>query len=106
MNGQATTPAIEFREVSISFDDVPALQNVSFVLNAGEMICITGDSCSGKSVLLRLTLGLLRCGRHQADIRARQPCRRLAARLFARPCRADGLDGRGLRDPVAGDRRL
>ena len=54
------TPAIEFRNVSISFDDVQALQNISFMLQRGEMICITGDSDSGKSVLLRLALGFLR----------------------------------------------
>jgi phospholipid/cholesterol/gamma-HCH transport system ATP-binding protein len=53
-------PAIEFRNVSISFDGVPALQNVSFTLHRGEMICITGDSQSGKSVLLRLAIGFLR----------------------------------------------
>jgi phospholipid/cholesterol/gamma-HCH transport system ATP-binding protein len=52
--------AIEFRNVSISFDDVQALQNVSFTLREGEMICITGDSGSGKSVLLKLALGFLR----------------------------------------------
>jgi ABC-type Fe3+/spermidine/putrescine transport system ATPase subunit len=51
------TPAIEFRNVSISFDDVQALRNVSFRLPPGEMICITGDSDSGKSVLLRLAAG-------------------------------------------------
>jgi phospholipid/cholesterol/gamma-HCH transport system ATP-binding protein len=55
-----TTPAIEFRNVSVSFGDVPALRDVSFVLPPGEMICITGDSQSGKSVLLRLAIGLLR----------------------------------------------
>jgi nitrate/nitrite transporter NarK len=54
------TPAIEFRNVSISFDDVQALKNISFTLPRGEMICITGDSGSGKSVLLRLALGFLR----------------------------------------------
>jgi phospholipid/cholesterol/gamma-HCH transport system ATP-binding protein len=54
------TPAIEFRNVSISFDDVQALQNISFTLPRGEMILITGDSDSGKSVLLRLALGFLR----------------------------------------------
>jgi phospholipid/cholesterol/gamma-HCH transport system ATP-binding protein len=54
------TPAIEFRNVSISFDDVQALQNISFMLPRGEMILITGDSDSGKSVLLRLALGFLR----------------------------------------------
>jgi phospholipid/cholesterol/gamma-HCH transport system ATP-binding protein len=53
-------PAIEFRNVSISFDDVQALKNISFTLPRGEMICITGDSGSGKSVLLRLALGFLR----------------------------------------------
>jgi ABC-type polar amino acid transport system ATPase subunit len=53
-------PAIEFRNVSISFDDMRALQNISFTLPRGEMLCITGDSDSGKSVLLRLALGFLR----------------------------------------------
>ncbi len=52
-------PAIEFRNVSINFDDVQALKNISFTLQRGEMICITGDSDSGKSVLLRLALGFL-----------------------------------------------
>ena len=54
------TPAIEFRNVSVSFDDVQALQDITFTLERGELICITGDSASGKSVLLRLALGLLR----------------------------------------------
>ena len=53
-------PAIEFRNVSISFDGAPALQNISFTLPRSEMLCITGDSDSGKSVLLRLALGFLR----------------------------------------------
>ena len=52
-------PAIEFRNVSISFDDLPALKQVSFTLGPGEMIFLTGDSQSGKSVLLRLALGFL-----------------------------------------------
>ena len=56
----ATAPAIEFRNVSISFDDLPALDNVSFRLAQGEMIVLTGVSASGKSVLLRLAMGLLR----------------------------------------------
>jgi phospholipid/cholesterol/gamma-HCH transport system ATP-binding protein len=54
------TPAIEFRNVSIGFDDTPVLQNISFTLRKGEMLCVTGDSASGKSVLLRLAIGFLR----------------------------------------------
>ncbi len=54
------TPAIEFRNVSISFGGAKALDHVSFTLRQGEMILITGDSRSGKSVLLRLAIGFLR----------------------------------------------
>ena len=50
--------AIEFRHVSISFEDKLALDDVSFRLERGQMICITGISGSGKSVLLRVASGL------------------------------------------------
>src|ERR1043165_8039629 len=53
-------PAIEFRHVILNFGDNVALNNVSFTLNKGEMILITGVSGSGKSVLLRLAMGLLK----------------------------------------------
>lgn len=54
------TPAIEFRNVFLSFDDHLVLNNVSFTLNRGDMILLTGVSGSGKSVVLRLAIGLLR----------------------------------------------
>src|ERR1041384_1064040 len=56
----AQIPAIEFRNVSLSFGDNVALNNVSFILHHGEMILLTGVSGSGKSVLLRLAMGLLK----------------------------------------------
>jgi len=65
-------PAIEFRNVSISFDDAQVLKNISFTLPRGEMICITGDSDSGKSVLLRLALGFLRPDEGQIWINGRE----------------------------------
>jgi len=52
------TPAIEFHRVSISFDTTRALDDISFQLPRGGMICITGVSGSGMSVLLRLAAGL------------------------------------------------
>ena len=58
MNDQ--TPAIEFRNVSLSFDDTVALSDVSFTVNQGEMLVVTGVSGSGKSVLLHLAMGLLK----------------------------------------------
>jgi phospholipid/cholesterol/gamma-HCH transport system ATP-binding protein len=56
----AHAPAIEFRKVSLSFDDHPALSDISFSLDRGEMILLTGVSGSGKSVLLRLAMGLIK----------------------------------------------
>src|SRR5687768_13997536 len=57
MNAQ--TPAIEFRNVTLSFDDDPVLNDVSFTLEHGEMILLTGFPGSGKSVLLLLAIGVL-----------------------------------------------
>jgi len=56
----AQAPAIEFRNVFLSFDDHLVLNNVSFTLDRGEMVFLTGVSGSGKSVLLRLAMGLLK----------------------------------------------
>ena len=51
-------PAIEFRNVWVSFDEKIVLSDISFRLERGEMIFITGESGSGKSVLLRLAIAL------------------------------------------------
>ena len=59
MNSANPAAAIEFRNVYLSFDGVPALSDVSFRLESGEMIFLTGISGSGKSVLLSLAMGLL-----------------------------------------------
>jgi len=58
----ADRPVIEFREVSISFDDPPRriLDRISFKVYKGEMRIILGPTGSGKSTILRLTIGLLR----------------------------------------------
>ena len=55
-----SVPAIEFHNVYLSFDETPALIDVSFRLERGEMVLLTGVSGSGKSVLLRLAIGLLK----------------------------------------------
>jgi phospholipid/cholesterol/gamma-HCH transport system ATP-binding protein len=51
-------PAIEFRNVSLSFDEKRVLSDINFKLGRGEMLFITGESGSGKSVLLRLAIAL------------------------------------------------
>jgi phospholipid/cholesterol/gamma-HCH transport system ATP-binding protein len=53
-----STPVIEFRGVSLSFDEKLVLSDINFRLERGEMIFITGESGSGKSVLMRLAIAL------------------------------------------------
>jgi phospholipid/cholesterol/gamma-HCH transport system ATP-binding protein len=51
--------AIIFEDVSISFEDSPVLDGVSFELRRGETKVILGVAGSGKSTILKLCLGLL-----------------------------------------------
>lgn len=55
-----STPAIELSHVTISFDEKPVLRDVSFQLVRGETLVLLGVTGSGKSVLLKLILGLLK----------------------------------------------
>lgn len=53
-------PVVEFDHVSLAFDDNVVLKDISFTIPKGEMRILLGRSGSGKSVLLKLILGLLR----------------------------------------------
>ncbi|MBY0496166.1 MAG: ATP-binding cassette domain-containing protein [Cyanobacteria bacterium] len=52
--------AIVFEHVSLAFDDHVVLRDLSFAVPKGEMRLLFGASGAGKSVILKLTLGLLR----------------------------------------------
>ncbi|TAN22168.1 MAG: ATP-binding cassette domain-containing protein [Acidobacteria bacterium] len=51
---------IEFDRVGISFDHQPVLEDVSFQVRRGETKVLLGETGAGKSVALKLALGLLR----------------------------------------------
>ena len=53
-------PAVEFQRVSVAFDDQVVLRDVSFSIAKGTMRFLLGASGAGKSVVLKLILGLLR----------------------------------------------
>jgi phospholipid/cholesterol/gamma-HCH transport system ATP-binding protein len=52
--------AVEFKHVAKSFADRKVLIDVSFTVAAGEALCIMGRSGIGKSVTLKLMIGLLK----------------------------------------------
>ncbi len=55
-----STPLIEFRDVHKRFGPLVVLDGVSFMLNQGESLVIIGASGSGKSVILKHIVGLLK----------------------------------------------
>ena len=57
---QADAPAFVFDKVSLAFDDNVVLREVSFTVQPGTTLFLLGASGSGKSVALKLILGLLK----------------------------------------------
>jgi len=55
-----STPAIVFEDVKLSFPENDVLRGISFRLNRGETKAIFGVAGSGKSLLLKLAMGLIR----------------------------------------------
>ncbi|MEO8434117.1 MAG: ATP-binding cassette domain-containing protein [Pyrinomonadaceae bacterium] len=53
-------PAIEFRDVTLAFDDRKILDGLSFKVMKGETKLILGGSGCGKSTTIKLVLGLLK----------------------------------------------
>jgi phospholipid/cholesterol/gamma-HCH transport system ATP-binding protein len=58
-NGQASANTIVFENVEKGFNARKVLDNVSFTVAEGEALCILGRSGTGKSVTLKLMIGLL-----------------------------------------------
>ncbi|GIU82493.1 MAG: ATP-binding cassette domain-containing protein [Acidobacteria bacterium] len=53
-------PAIELKDVYLSYDDKKVLDGISFTVRKGETKIILGRSGGGKSTIIRLILGLIK----------------------------------------------
>jgi len=85
----ATTPAaspsgyaLEFDNVSIAFDERVVLDGVSFQLPHGETKALFGVAGSGKSILLKLAIGLLRPDRGRIFVLGEEVTRMSEQDLF------------------------
>jgi phospholipid/cholesterol/gamma-HCH transport system ATP-binding protein len=54
----ATSEVLRFKDVSLHFDQTPALDHVSFCMNAGETRVVFGAAGSGKTMMLKTAVGL------------------------------------------------
>jgi zinc transport system ATP-binding protein len=64
----AHPPALHVHRVSVHFNKVMALEDVSFDLSRGQTLAIVGPNGAGKSTLIRVVLGLVRPERGHAAI--------------------------------------
>src|ERR1700677_498257 len=55
-----SAPAVVFENIELAFGDKEVLRGISFHLRAGETKVIFGVAGSGKSLILKLSLGLIR----------------------------------------------
>jgi phospholipid/cholesterol/gamma-HCH transport system ATP-binding protein len=72
MTDPVPPPAVVFSHVSFAFDDHQVLRDISFTIPAGSMHVVLGSSGAGKSVMLKLILGLLRPDEGQISVNARR----------------------------------
>ncbi len=92
---------IELRDVSMRFRYESVLRNINLTIQQGQTVCIIGESGCGKTVMLKLIIGLLRPTAGKVFFRRRR-CRESrwqAAREDAAAVWVSLPDGRALRQP-------
>jgi phospholipid/cholesterol/gamma-HCH transport system ATP-binding protein len=57
--GPAPGAVIELERVHLAFDEKVVLEDISFLAQQGETVCVVGESGTGKSTILKLILRLL-----------------------------------------------
>jgi len=67
-NGSSNSCLLEFRNVGVRFDDVVALEGISFRLGPGETRVVLGAAGSGKTVLLKTAAGLIHADEGQVSL--------------------------------------
>jgi manganese/zinc/iron transport system ATP- binding protein len=62
MRVEVDNPAIEFHDLTVSYDKKPVLWNIDMTLPKGALIGIIGPNGAGKSTLIKAAMGLLPLG--------------------------------------------
>lgn len=77
---------LSVRDLSFSYGALPVLRDVSFSVDAGELVCVVGPNGSGKTTLLDCVCGFLRprsggidvCGKPLRDYSRRELAQKIA----------------------------
>jgi len=60
VTSEPAAPAVEIRRVSLAFDEKQVLNDLSFSIATGETLFLLGATGTGKSVLLKMMMGLIK----------------------------------------------
>ena len=60
MNVSAESPIVRLEHVSVRFGNQPVLRDITLEIRHGETLAVIGESGCGKTVLLKLLVGLLK----------------------------------------------
>ena len=60
MPDQDLAPVLRFEDVCVYFEDTPVIDGIAFQMRAGETRIVLGAAGSGKTVLLKTAMGLIR----------------------------------------------
>ena len=77
-----SAPVVVFNEVTIAFDGPPVLEDITFSIGPKETRVLLGPAGVGKSVLLKLTNGLLRPGEGSIQLFGEEISRMPEEQLF------------------------
>jgi len=53
-------PLLEVKNLSVRYGAIRALQDISLIVNAGEIVCVIGANGAGKSTLMNAVMGLVK----------------------------------------------
>ena len=54
----SVTPVLDVKDLTINYDNLPAVDNISFDVQQGDCLGIVGPNGAGKTTLFRAILGL------------------------------------------------
>jgi len=66
-------PILELKNVSVQFEHVPALRQVSFHLHKGERVAVIGPNGAGKSTLFNVIAGILSPSQGEVHVHGSDP---------------------------------
>ncbi|MEM0381055.1 MAG: metal ABC transporter ATP-binding protein [Nitrososphaerota archaeon] len=67
--------AVELESVSLRYDEVVALRDITFKSEAGKMVALIGPNGAGKTSILKMLAGLLRPSSGEVRVLGRDPAR-------------------------------